>query len=122
MLRDQELLISSGSIAIFTIDANGLFGEPAEELRCVDDLVSCVSEDLAVLFDDDLRKFVGFSDHDLECLTEDLSANTRSGLRPRLLRGVGGIEGHLYFLLTSEGDLCDGRFVARIHHCKALWR
>jgi hypothetical protein len=83
LVHHQDPVVAAGGCEHGTERTHGLFGIPAEELRCVGGLAACVRKRLAVLQDDESGDLLTAFRHDLEGTTQDLSAVPRRHCSPR---------------------------------------
>ena len=63
-----------------------LFTKPSEELRCISDFSTCVTQNFAVLPHDELGKLFLFGHHDFVCATKHFPALTSWAVFPRMKR------------------------------------
>ena len=84
--------------------ADGLLGEPAQELGAVGDLAAGLGQRLAHLQGHQQREVLGPLGDQLEGPAQDLAAFPGRDLRPGLLRGGGRVQGRLAVLGAGVGD------------------
>ena len=84
-----------GPVGVPAVDADGLLGEPAEELRRVRDLAAGLGQGLAHLEGHQERELLGALDHQLVGAVQDLRADAGGRPRPGLLGALGRLGARL---------------------------
>ncbi len=117
--RLPDLQVASGAVravAVSAVDAHGLLGEPAEELRGVRDLAAGLGQRLAHLERHHMRQVLGPFDHQVVRAVEDLGPYARGRTSPRPLSDARGLDRDPGIALVRVGDLGQFCSCGRIDH------
>ena len=102
------------------MDADGLFGVPAEELGCVTNLALGIGEGLAVFERDQFGELVGMVDQDLLARAKDLGASTGGHLGPFDLGSRGRVDRSARVGGSSVSDGGDDVTVGGVGHIDSV--
>ena len=116
-LLDQQVAGGAvGPVRVAAVDADGLLGEPAEEVRGVRDLAAGLGQGLAHLERHQHGQLLGAFDHELVVAVQDLRADAGRRGRPVRLDVGSGAQGTSSVGLGGVGDLGDDTLGRRIDH------